>query len=76
MVWIFNVHTSDNQNAIQDISNIFLSSKKFKGLFSFSGISIVDGNTANTSTNFDVEKVCKLLLDQQALQNQCPFKEK
>lgn len=70
------VHTSDKKNAIQDISNIFLSSKMFKGLFSFSCIRIVDGNTAKTCTNFDVEKVCKLLLGQQTLQNQCLFKEK
>lgn len=76
MVWIFNVHISDNQDAIQDISNICLSSKTFKGLFSFSYIRIIDGNTAKTCTNFDVGKVFKLLLGQQTLQNQCPFKEK
>lgn len=43
------VHPSDKQNAIQDISNIFLSSKKFMGLFSFSFcIRIFDGKTAKT----------------------------
>lgn len=55
------VQTSAKQNAIQDMSNVFLSSKKFKGLFSFSCLRIVDGNTAKICTNFDVEKVCKLL---------------
>lgn len=35
-----------------------------------------DGKIAKSPTNSGVERVCKLLLGQEALQNQLPFKEK